>query len=56
MNDGPGLALLAPGGLFEVVFLPVWLIARGFRSPSPDPAAGDRAELPAHREQVADLV
>jgi hypothetical protein len=34
MNEGPGLALLAPGGLFELVFLPIWLIAKGFRSPS----------------------
>ncbi len=33
MNEGPGLVLLAPGGLFEVVFLPIWLIAKGFRSP-----------------------
>lgn len=33
MNEGPGLALLAPGGLFEFVFLPIWLIAKGFRSP-----------------------
>jgi hypothetical protein len=31
MNEGPGLALLAPGGLFEVVVLPIWLIAKGFR-------------------------
>ncbi|WP_327004514.1 DUF4386 domain-containing protein [Dactylosporangium sp. NBC_01737] len=35
MNEGTGLALLAPGGLFEAVFLPIWLIAKGFRSPSP---------------------
>jgi hypothetical protein len=33
MNAGPGLALLAPGGLFELVFLPIWLISKGFRSP-----------------------
>jgi hypothetical protein len=31
MNEGPGQAILAPGGLFEFVFLPIWLIARGFR-------------------------
>jgi hypothetical protein len=35
MNVGPGLVLLASGGLFELVFLPIWLIAKGFRSPSP---------------------
>jgi hypothetical protein len=33
MNAGPGLALLAPGGLFEFVFLPIWLITKGFKSP-----------------------
>jgi len=30
MNEGPGLVLLAPGGLFEFVFMPIWLIAKGF--------------------------
>ncbi|HVL51896.1 MAG TPA: DUF4386 domain-containing protein [Actinomycetota bacterium] len=33
MNEGAGLALLAPGGLFEFVFFPIWLIARGFKLP-----------------------
>lgn len=33
MNAGPGLALLVPGGLFEFVVLPIWLIAKGFKSP-----------------------
>jgi hypothetical protein len=43
MSDGPGLLLLVPGGLFELVFVPIWLIARGFsalgtseRTPSPN--------------------
>jgi hypothetical protein len=31
MNNGPGLTLLAPGGLFEFVLLPLWLIAKGFK-------------------------
>jgi Domain of unknown function (DUF4386) len=35
MAAGPGLALFAPGGLFELVLLPVWLIAKGFGSPAP---------------------
>ena len=46
MNEGLGLVLLAPGGLFEFLFLPIWLIAKGFGSTStvkepnsPDPAA-----------------
>jgi hypothetical protein len=33
MNEGLGLLLLAPGGLFEFVFMPIWLIAKGFRPP-----------------------
>jgi hypothetical protein len=33
MNKGAGLLLLAPGGLFEFLFLPVWLIAKGFKLP-----------------------
>ena len=35
MNKGPGLLLLAPGGLFEFVFMPIWLIAKGFGPTSP---------------------
>ena len=35
MGAGPGLILLAPGGSFEFVFLPIWLIAKGFRAPTP---------------------
>ena len=34
MNAGAGMALFAPGGLFELVVLPIWLIAKGFRSTS----------------------
>jgi uncharacterized protein DUF4386 len=35
MNQGLGIAVLAPGFLFEFVVLPIWLIAKGFRSPTP---------------------
>jgi hypothetical protein len=30
MDEGLGQVLLVPGGLFELVLLPVWLIAKGF--------------------------
>ena len=32
MSAGPGLLLVVPGGLFELVFLPAWLITKGFRT------------------------
>ncbi len=32
MGAGAGMALFAPGALFEFVLLPIWLIAKGFRS------------------------
>jgi hypothetical protein len=35
MNEGLGLLVLAPGFLFEFVVLPIWLIAKGFRSTAP---------------------
>lgn len=31
MSAGGGMLLVVPGGLFELVFLPIWLIAKGFR-------------------------
>ena len=34
MNEGLGMLVLAPGGLFEFVVMPIWLIAKGFRPPS----------------------
>lgn len=33
MDMGPGMIMLAPGGLFEVLVLPVWLFAKGFKPP-----------------------
>ena len=42
MNEGLGQALFVPGALFELIVLPIWLIAKGFTpsasakaSPSP---------------------
>jgi hypothetical protein len=34
MNDGVGMLILVPGFLFELIVLPIWLIAKGFTSPS----------------------
>jgi hypothetical protein len=34
MNEGLGMLVLAPGFLFEFVVLPVWLIVKGFATPS----------------------
>lgn len=34
MDEGVGLTLLVPGGLFEFAVLPIWLIAQGFRQPA----------------------
>jgi hypothetical protein len=31
MNEGAGQVLLIPGGLFEALFMPLWLIVKGFR-------------------------
>ncbi len=44
MNEGPGLALLVAGGLFELVVLPIWLIAKGF---SASPTVATQPESPA---------
>lgn len=44
MNAGPGLLLLAPGGLFEFVFMPIWLIAKGF-APTPPVREGASPEV-----------
>jgi hypothetical protein len=39
MAAGAGMVLLVPGGLFEFVALPIWLIAKGFSSaPAPEPS------------------
>ena len=33
VESGTGLALLAPGGLYEFLILPIWLFTKGFRTP-----------------------
>jgi hypothetical protein len=37
LNEGAGLVLLVPGGLFEAVAMPIWLIFKGFRPQVPAP-------------------
>ncbi|MEU4294260.1 DUF4386 domain-containing protein [Kribbella sp. NPDC026596] len=34
MNEGAGQVLLVPGGLFEFLIMPMWLITKGFRPPT----------------------
>ena len=33
MDAGAGQALLVPGGLFEALVLPIWLLTKGFQTP-----------------------
>lgn len=33
VESGAGLLMLAPGGLYEFLVLPIWLFAKGFRMP-----------------------
>ena len=33
VESGAGLLMLAPGGLYEFLVLPIWLFAKGFRPP-----------------------
>ena len=45
VKSGAGLAMLAPGGLFEFLILPVWLIAKGFRAPDVPTEGGVHVQL-----------
>lgn len=47
MSHGAGLLLVVPGGLFELVFLPVWLITKGFSTAHAD-EAGHSPRLAMH--------
>jgi hypothetical protein len=47
MSHGAGLLLVVPGGLFELVLLPVWLITKGFSAAHSD-QAGHSPRLTMH--------
>ena len=47
MAAGAGMVLLVPGGLFEFVFLPIWLIAKGFSSTAAVPRTSATALVAA---------
>jgi hypothetical protein len=47
LSHGAGLLLVVPGGLFELVFLPVWLITKGFSAAAAD-EAGHSPRLAVH--------
>jgi hypothetical protein len=47
MGQGLGQLLLAPGGVFELVLLPIWLIAKGFSSLPPLEASSSKDLVPA---------
>jgi hypothetical protein len=47
MGAGAGLLLLAPGGLFEFVVLPIWLISKGFSATAAAPPARTTVLVPA---------
>jgi hypothetical protein len=44
MGSGGGLLLVIPGGLFELVFLPIWLVTKGFNAPHSASRATSRAQ------------
>jgi hypothetical protein len=48
MSAGAGMLLVVPGGLFELVFLPTWLIAQGFRPLPATTAPSSTAVARAH--------
>lgn len=48
MGAGAGMLILAPGGLFELVFLPLWLIVKGLRPLPSTSELGTAALSPTH--------
>ncbi len=48
MSAGAGMLLLVPGGLFELVFLPIWLLTKGFRDVPSTAGLSSSALVTAH--------
>jgi hypothetical protein len=48
MSAGAGMALVVPGGLFELVFLPIWLLVRGLKPLTVTDALTTPARVAAH--------
>ena len=48
MSAGAGLLLMVPGGLFELVVLPIWLVAKGFAPLRATTELKPPAPVPAH--------
>ena len=58
MSEGSGLLLVVPGGLFELVFLPGWLITKGFAAPSATEEVGSAPatdQAPASGVKIASM-
>ena len=49
VQSGAGLAMQVPGGLYEFVILPIWLITRGFRPPFERTTEAARGSLATSR-------
>ena len=48
MSAGAGMLLLVPGGLFELVFLPIWLLTKGSRDVPSTAGLSSSALVTAH--------
>ncbi len=53
MNAGMGHVLIIPGALFEVIVLPTWLIAKGFKLPEMTPGKQAAAPVTTSTTSVA---
>ncbi len=54
VNAGSGMAVLAPGGIFEFILLPFWLIVRGFSGSRPSVVPRSRSARPVRERAGAE--